>query len=101
MNPHLAANRRLELDQTLRHRRRMRRDHFNECRRGCLLFRIRNAVEPLLQPRIVQPQRMSDRIHAMLPGQLHRSPLQRLRQLRPMRPGAAKLIQPSLQVHDW
>jgi hypothetical protein len=44
---------------------------------------------------------MSDRIHAMLPGQLHRSPLQRLRQLRPMRPGAAKLIQPSLQVHDW
>jgi hypothetical protein len=61
---------------------------------------IRNAVEPLLKPRIVQPQRMSYRIHTMLASQLHRSLPQRLRQLRPMWLSAARLIQLPLQLLD-
>ena len=44
---------------------------------------------------------MRNRIHAVLPGQLDRSLPQRLRQLRPPRLGAAKLIQLALQLHDW
>ena len=44
-------------------------DQFNECRFGCLLSGARSPVEPLLQPRIVQPKRMSDRIDTVLPGQ--------------------------------
>ena len=76
----------------------MVRDQFNECRLGRLLCAIRKAVEPLLQSRIVQPQRMSYRIHAMLASQLHRRLPQRLRQLRPMWLCAAKLIQLPLQL---
>lgn len=35
---------------------------------AAFFLRDRNSVEPLLQPRIVQRQRMSDRIHTVLPG---------------------------------
>jgi len=101
LNAHLAANRGLELDHALRHPRRMRGDRFHECRLGCLLLGDRNSVEPLLQPRIVQPQRMSDRIHAVLPGQFHRSLPQRLRQPGPMRTATSELLQLALKLHNW
>ena len=62
---------------------------------------MRNLPQPFLQSHIVQPQRMSYRIHAMLPGQLHRSLPQRLRQPGSMRLRASKLIQLALQLNDW
>jgi len=44
--------------------------------------------------------RVRDGIYAMLPGQFDRSLPQWLRQLRPSRLGAAKLIQLALQLRD-
>ena len=58
-------------------------------------------LKPPLQPHIVQPQRMSNRIQAVFPGKFARGLPQRLRELRPMRLRAAKLIKPPLQLHDW
>jgi hypothetical protein len=40
-------------------------------------------------------------MQTVLPSQLCRSLPKRLRQFRPMWPTAAKLIKPSLQLHDW
>ncbi len=79
----------------------MRGDQFNECRLGCLLPKIRYSAKPFLQLHIIQPQRVSNRIQTMLPGQFHRGLPEWLRQLRSMRPGAAKLIQLALQLNDW
>jgi len=42
MNAHLAPNRGFELYYTIRYRSRMRRDQFDECRRGCPLSYYRN-----------------------------------------------------------
>ena len=69
--------------------------------RVALRRRAGSSAEPFLQPHVVQPQRVRDRIYAVLPGQFDRSLPQRLRQLRPPRLGAAKLIQLALQLHDW
>jgi hypothetical protein len=44
---------------------------------------------------------MSNRMLTVLPSQPYRGLPKRLRQFRPMRPTAAKLIKPSLQLHDW
>src|SRR6202040_4446279 len=44
---------------------------------------------------------MRDGIDTVLPGQFDRTLPQRLRQLRPPRLGAAKLIQLALQLGDW
>jgi hypothetical protein len=44
---------------------------------------------------------MSNRMQTMLPRQFYCRLPKRLRQLRPMRPRAAKLIKPSMQLHDW
>src|SRR5713101_7457804 len=44
---------------------------------------------------------MRDGIDTVLPGQFDRTLPQRLRQLRPPRLGAAKLIQLALQLVDW
>ena len=63
--------------------------------------RPRSSAEPLLQPHIVQPQRVRNRIHTVLPRQFHRRLPQRLRQLRPPRLRAPKLIQLVLQLRDW
>jgi hypothetical protein len=40
-------------------------------------------------------------MQTVLPSQLYRGLPKRLRQFRPMRPTAAKLIKPSLQLRDW
>ncbi len=79
----------------------MRSDQLDKHRRGCLLLRARNSFESLLQTHIVQPQRMSDRMQTVLPRQFYCGLPKRLRQLRPMRLRAAKLIKPSLQLRDW
>jgi len=59
-----------------------------------------NSAESSLKPHVVQPQRVRDRIYAVLSGQLDRSLPQWLWQLRPLRLGAAKLIQLALQLYD-
>jgi hypothetical protein len=79
----------------------MRSDQLDKRRRGHLLLRARNCFEALLQTHIVQPQRMSDRMQTVLPRQFYCGLPKRLRQLRPMRLHAAKLIKPSLQLRDW
>ena len=79
----------------------MRSYQLHKRRRGWLSGATRSALETLLQLRIVQPQRMSNRIHAVFPGQFHSGLPYGLRKLRPMWPGAAKLIQPPLQLDDW
>jgi hypothetical protein len=42
----------------------MRSDQFDECRLGCLTS-AGNSAEPLLQPHIVQPQRVRDVVYAL------------------------------------
>ncbi len=79
----------------------MRSDQFDECRRGCLLLDGRKSLKSPLQPHIVQPQRMSNRMQTVRPRQFYCRLPKRLRQLRPMRLCAAKLIKPSLQLRDW
>ena len=59
-----------------------------------------NSAEPFLQPYIVQPQRVCDRIYAMLPRQFHCGLPQWFRQLRPYRLCAAELIELTLQLYD-
>jgi hypothetical protein len=66
---------------------------------GCLPSNDGCPTQPLLQTHIVQPQRLRDTIHTVLPRQFHRR-LPRLRQLRPPRPRAPELIQLTLQLHD-
>jgi hypothetical protein len=44
---------------------------------------------------------MSNRMQTVLTRQIYRRLPKRLRQPRPMRLRAAKLIKPSLQLHDW
>lgn len=79
----------------------MRSDQFNECRLGCILPQLRNSPEPFLQLHIIQPQRVSNRIQTVLPRQFDGSLPQRLRQLRPSRLGAAKLIKLALKLNNW
>jgi hypothetical protein len=66
------------------------------------LFHYRKSVLGLrvLQPHVVQPERMRDGIHTVLPGQFDRRLPQRLRQFRPLRLGTAKLIHLALQLQD-
>jgi hypothetical protein len=79
LDSHLAPARRLQLDHTFFERRAVRRDQLDKSRLGCLPAEAWNSVEALLQPRVVQPQRMRDGIHAVLPGQFDRSLPQRVR----------------------
>jgi hypothetical protein len=74
----------------------MWRGQFDESRLVCLALKGANSAEPSFQPHVVQPERVRDGIYAMLSGQLDRSLPQRLRQLRPLRLRAAKLIQLTL-----
>ena len=76
----------------------MWRDQFDECRPGCLSPVAGRFAQPFLQPHIIQPQRLRDRIDSVLPGQLDRRLPQRLRQLRPPLPGTTELIQLALQL---
>jgi len=55
-------------------------------------FALPELPQAAFSAHIVQPQRMSNRMQTMFPSEFHRSLPQRLRQLRPMRPGAAKVI---------
>ena len=49
-----------------------RRDQFHKCGLGLPSAAGGHAVQPLLQPHIVQPQRVRDCIHAVLPRQFDR-----------------------------
>jgi hypothetical protein len=51
----------------------MRRDQFHECRLGCLASEVGNCAEPFLQAHIIQPQRVRDGVHTVLPGEFGRS----------------------------
>jgi hypothetical protein len=73
MDAHLAAAGGVELDDAVLQRRRMRRDQFHECRLGCFPTAAGNSAEPLLQPHIIQPERVRYGIHTVLPGQFDRS----------------------------
>jgi hypothetical protein len=84
----------------LRRRHRMWHGQFDEYRLTRLASEGGHAAESSLQPHVVQSQRVRDRIYAILAGQFDRSLPQWLRQLRPVRSGAAKLIQLALQLHD-
>ena len=101
----LLTNRGLKLNHAIATLAGRRRDQFDKCRLGRLLFGARNSVEPFLQPRIVQPQRMSDRIHTVFTGQFHRSLPQCLRELRPMGPGAPNssnsLVATARSAPEW
>src|SRR6476661_6591781 len=82
-----AATGAFKIDGILDRRRHMWRGQFDECRLACLASEVGNSAEPSLQPHVVQPQWVCDRIYAMLSSQLDRSPPQRLGQLRPLRLG--------------
>ena len=51
----------------------MWRGQFDECRLACLASEAGNSAEPFLQSHIIQPQRVRDRIYAVLSGQFDRS----------------------------
>jgi hypothetical protein len=80
----------------------MSRNQFHESRRGRLLLFANNRTsrEAPLQPHVVQPQRMSNRMQTVLPRQFYRSLPQRFGNLRPVRLSTAKLIQLPLQLND-
>ena len=99
LDPHLAAVEGLKLDDAHLRRCRSRRNQFDECRLAFLAPNDGDSPQPLLQPHVVKPQWMRDRIYAVLPGQFDRGLPQRLRQLCPSRLGAAKLIQLKLQLY--
>ena len=67
----------LELDDAVL-QCRAGRDQLDECRLGAFCG-ARNSAEPFLQPHVVQPQRVRDGIHTVLPGQFDGCLPQRLR----------------------
>jgi len=101
LDSHLATARGLELDHAFFQWLAARRDQLDKRRLGGLRPEAWRYTEPLLQPHVVQPQRVRNGIDAVLPGQFDRSLPQRFRQLRSYRLGASELLQLALQLRDW
>jgi hypothetical protein len=97
LDSHLVPATRLDLDPILFGRCAARRDELDESWLGCSFPPAGwNSTELFLQPRIIQPQTVGYRINTVLPSQFDRSLPEGLRQLRPPRLDAAKLLQLAL-----